>query len=45
MHEVVFAVPEFLAMFYGHPEDDAEYPHVVVDDTMGEPIYFELALP
>jgi hypothetical protein len=43
MHEVVFAVPEFAEMYpvagdY-HPADDPEFPHVVVEDTAGEPIY------
>lgn len=44
MHEVVFAVPEFLEMFQkaGFPTDDPEYPHVVVDDTIGKPLYLVL---
>jgi hypothetical protein len=45
MHEVVFAVPEFLEMYQGggaHPENDAGYPHVVVDDKIGEPVYLAL---
>jgi len=44
MHEVVFAVPEFLEMFQkaGFPTDDPEYPHVVMDDAIGEPIYLGL---
>lgn len=47
MHEVVFAVPEFLEMFQkaGFPTDDPDCPHVVVDDAIGEPIYLELSTP
>jgi hypothetical protein len=41
MHEVVFAVPQFLAMYTelgASPENDPSYPHVVVDDAIGEPL-------
>ena len=45
MHDVVFAVPEFVEM-YRHsgvsPDEDPEYPHVVIDDAMGEPLYLAL---
>jgi len=45
MHDVVLAVPEFLEMYHQidyYPERDPEFPHVVVDDTLGEPVYLEL---
>jgi hypothetical protein len=44
-HGVVFAVPEFLEMFRGPdyaPDQDPEYPHVVVDDALDEPLYLAL---
>lgn len=45
MHDVVFAVPEFLEMYQGggaSPDKDPAYPHVVIDDTIGEPLYLAL---
>jgi hypothetical protein len=45
MHDVVFAVPEFLEMYQqggSHPENDPEFPDVVVDDAIGEPLYLTL---
>ena len=40
MHDVVFAVPEFLEMYRSAgvaPDEDPTFPHVVVDDTIVEP--------
>jgi len=47
MHEVVFAVPEFEQAFRdaGFRIDDPAYPHVAVDDKVGEPVYLELGEP
>ena len=45
MHEVVFAVPEFVEDYHAigaYPERDPEFPHVVVQDTVGAPLYLEL---
>jgi hypothetical protein len=45
MHDVVFAVPEFLEMYHAigsHPDRDPEFPHVTVDDAIGEPVALEL---
>ena len=45
MHKVVFAVPEFLEDYHAagiYPEQDPEYPHVVVKDTIGESVFLEL---
>lgn len=45
MHEVVLAVPEFTEMYHKlgvYPEHDPEFPHVVVDDAIGTPVYLEL---
>ncbi len=45
MHDVVFAVPEFLEMYHGagaFPDQDPAFPHVVVDDTLGEPLFLTL---
>jgi len=45
MHKVVFAVPEFVAMYHDigvFPDQDPAFPHVVVDDTIGEPLYLAL---
>ena len=42
MHEVVFTITEFLDIYHQHgafPEQDAGYPHIIVDDTLGEPVY------
>lgn len=45
MHDVVFAVPEFVEMFNEagyYPEQDPEYPDVIIDDAIGEPLYLAL---
>jgi hypothetical protein len=45
MHDVVFAVDEFVEGYHeigAYPEQDPEFPDVVVDDTIGEPLYLEL---
>ncbi len=45
MHDVVFAVPEFVEMYHdfgAFPDRDPGFPHVVVDDTIGEPLYLML---
>ncbi|MBN1872851.1 MAG: DUF885 family protein [Anaerolineae bacterium] len=48
MHEVVFEVPEFVEMYPQvngrYPADDPNFPHVVIDDTLGEPVYLELSM-
>jgi uncharacterized protein (DUF885 family) len=45
MHDVVFAVPEFVGMYHDFgvfPDEDPAFPHVVVDDAIGEPLYLAL---
>jgi len=45
MHEVVFAVPEFVESYHAigaYPEQDPKFPHVVVKDTVGAPVFLEL---
>jgi hypothetical protein len=45
MHDVVFAVPEFVGMYHDFgvfPDEDPTFPHVVLDDTIGEPLYLAL---
>lgn len=45
LHEVVLVVPEFVDQFHAGdfaPERDPTYPHVIVDDTIGEPLYLAL---
>jgi len=43
MHEVVFAVPEFLEGYRQTGADqDPTFPDVVVDDTLGTPLYLAL---
>lgn len=45
MHDVVFAVPEFLEMYRGagaSPDQDPAFPHVIVDDAIGEPLFLTL---
>jgi hypothetical protein len=40
-HDVVFAVPEFVEMYHAigvSPEKDPTFPHVILDDTIGEPL-------
>jgi hypothetical protein len=39
MHNVVWTVPEFS---FPEAAADPEYPHVVIDDTIGEPVYLDL---
>lgn len=44
-HEVVLVVPKFVDMFHAlavAPERDPDYPHVIVDDTIGEPLFLTL---
>jgi|GEM_PF-118579 len=41
MHDVVFAVPEFSAMYDPAAVTDATFPDVIVEDTVGEPLYLE----
>ena len=45
MHEVVFTVPEFVEDYHAagiYPDQDPEFPHVVMKDTIGEPVFLEL---
>lgn len=45
MHEVIFTDPEFLEGYHAYgfyPESDPEFPHIVVTDQLGEPIYLDL---
>ncbi|MGD2179118.1 MAG: caspase family protein, partial [Anaerolineae bacterium] len=45
MHEVVFAVPEFLEMYHeggSYPDRDPTFPDVIVDDAIGEPLCLTL---
>jgi hypothetical protein len=45
MHDVVFAVPEFVRSYHdlgAYPDRDPDFPHVVVDDTIGGPLYLAL---
>jgi hypothetical protein len=45
MHEVVFAIPEFVEDYHAigvSPEQEPEFPHVVVKDTVGAPVFLEL---
>ena len=46
MHEVVWAVPEFIEPYHQmglHPENDPSTPDVILRDTIYEPLYFDLA--
>lgn len=45
MHDIVWAVADFREDYVGLGVDveDPDYPHVVMDDTVGEPIYLDLA--
>jgi len=48
MHDVVFAVPEFVEMYHNtgaFPDKDPSFPHIVVDDAIGEPLYLVLPAP
>jgi hypothetical protein len=40
MHEVVFEAPEYLEMYKvaGLDIEDPDYPHVIIDDTIGSPV-------
>jgi hypothetical protein len=45
MHDVVFAVPEFLEMYHeggSFPDDDPTFPDVIIDDAIGEPLCLTL---
>ena len=45
MHEVVFAVPEFLEMYHGigsFPDEDPTFPDVIMDDTIGMPLCLDM---
>jgi hypothetical protein len=45
MHEVVFAVPEFMEMYHNigaYPDADPTYPNVILDDTINGPLYLDL---
>jgi len=45
MHEVVFAVPKFVEDYHSigvYPDQDTDFPHVVVKDTIGAPVFLEL---
>jgi hypothetical protein len=45
MHEVVFAVDEFIEMYHrsgSRPDEDPTFPDVIVDDTIGEPVCLAL---
>ena len=45
MHEVVFAVPEFLEMYHGigsFPDEDPTFPDVILDDTIGMPLCLDI---
>jgi hypothetical protein len=45
MHDVVFAVPEFLQMYHeggSFPDEDPTFPDVIIDDAIGEPLCLTL---
>ena len=45
LHDVVLVIPEWVELYHtigAYPEEDPTYPHVVVDDTLGEPLYLAL---
>jgi hypothetical protein len=45
MHDVVFAVPEFLEMYHeggSHPDEDPMFPDVIIDNAIGEPLCLSL---
>ncbi len=45
MQDVVLVVPEFLQSFHAigaHPEEYADYPDVLIDDTLGEALFLTL---
>jgi len=44
-HDVILVVPEFVDMFHAEaiaPERDPTYPHVIVDDAIGKPLFLTL---
>jgi len=46
MHEVVFAVPEFLESYHSigvEPEKDETFPDVIVDDAMGDDLFLAVS--
>lgn len=45
MHNVVLVVPEFLESYHNigvRPEKDKSFPDVILDDSMGKPLYLEV---
>jgi len=45
LHDVVLVIPEWVELYHTigvSPEDDPDYPHVIVDDTIGEPLFLAL---
>jgi len=45
MHGVVFAVPKFVEDYHAigvYPDQDPEFPHVIVQDTISAPVFLEL---
>jgi hypothetical protein len=45
MHDVVFAVPEFVEMYHrggSRPDEDPTFPDVIIDDAIGEPLCLTL---
>ena len=45
MHQYVFADERFLEDYHDFgstPEEDPDYPHVVIEDSIGEPLYLSL---
>ena len=44
-HDVVLVVPEFVDIFHAEaiaPERDPTYPHVIVADAIGKPLFLTL---
>ncbi len=42
MHDVVFKVPELIDIYHQHgayPDQDPDFPHVILDDAIGESVY------
>ena len=45
MHNEVFANPDYIGWWHEnnlYPDQDPGFPHVIVDDTIGEPVYLDL---
>ena len=45
MHETIFTVPEFLAIYHAfgiYPERDQSSPSVILKDTIGSPVFLDL---